>query len=63
VLNVAPESPAARAGLQAGDVVVRADGEAIRTTADLRRTVTRAQGAEVRLGVVRQGRQTEIRLR
>jgi S1-C subfamily serine protease len=63
VVRVAPESPAARAGLQAGDVVVRANGEAVRTTADLRRTVARAGREEVRLGVVRRGRQTEVRLR
>jgi S1-C subfamily serine protease len=63
VLRVAPESPAARAGLQAGDVVVRANGSAIRTTADLRRSVAQAGREEVRLDVVRKGRNTQLRLR
>jgi S1-C subfamily serine protease len=63
VLRVAPESPAARAGLQAGDVVVRANGEAVRNLGDLRRTVAQAGREEVRLGVVRKGRQVEVRLR
>jgi hypothetical protein len=38
VLRVAPESPAERAGLPAGDVVVGANGQTIRITSDLRRT-------------------------
>jgi S1-C subfamily serine protease len=63
VLRVAPESPASRAGLQAGDVVVRVNGEAVRNTTDLRRHVARAGREEVRLGVVRRGRQVELRMR
>jgi S1-C subfamily serine protease len=63
VLRVAAESPAARAGLQPGDVVVRANGDPVRTTADLRRSVARAGRDEVRLGVVRRGRPLELRLR
>jgi S1-C subfamily serine protease len=63
VLRVAPQSPAARAGLQAGDVVVRANGEVVRNTADLRRIVGAARNDEVRLAVVRKGRQLELRFR
>jgi len=35
VLRVVPGSPAAQAGLQAGDVVLGADGQAVKRTADL----------------------------
>lgn len=63
VLRVAPETPAARAGLESGDVVVRANGEPVRTTAALRRAITRAERGEVRLDVVRRGAQREVRLR
>jgi S1-C subfamily serine protease len=62
VLRVAPESPAARAGLRAGDVVVRANGAAVRTTSELRRSVASAGREEVRLDVVRRGRTTQLRL-
>jgi S1-C subfamily serine protease len=63
VLRVAPETPAARAGLESGDVVVRANGAPVRTIAELRRAITRAEHGEVRLDVVRRGAQREVRLR
>ncbi len=64
VLRVAPETPAARAGLQAGDVVTRAAGEAVRNTTELRRIVARAgRDGEVQLRVVRKGRGVEVQLR
>lgn len=63
VLRVAPETPAARAGLESGDVVVRANGEPVRTIAELRRAITRAERGELRLDVVRRGAQREVRLR
>jgi S1-C subfamily serine protease len=62
VLRVAPESPAARAGLRAGDVVSRVNGEEVRSTRELRLGVARARGEEVRLDVVRRGRTIELRL-
>lgn len=55
VLRVAPETPAARAGLQEGDVVVRAGEDAIATVSDLRRSVAAARGAALQLEVVRRG--------
>jgi len=63
VTRVAPESPAARAGLQAGDVVVRANGTNVRTTTELRRVVAQAGRDEVRLDVVRRGRTVALRMR
>ncbi len=54
VTRVAPDSPAARGGLEAGDVVVRAAGRTMRDVADLRYEVRRAQGNALSLDVVRQ---------
>jgi C-terminal processing protease CtpA/Prc len=66
VLKVAPETPAARAGLQAGDVVVRVDGQEVGAIAELRRAVARAQGRtgrSVRLEVLRKSQRRELEMR
>ena len=60
VLRVAPGSPAARAGLEAGDVVVRAAGEKVETLPELRRLVARARNEQVTLQVLRQGKRREV---
>lgn len=51
-IRVAPRSPAARAGLIAGDVVVSVDGEPVRTISELLATLSRASWS-VRVDVVR----------
>jgi putative serine protease PepD len=54
--EVVDGGPADRAGLQAGDVVTEADGEAVESAADLRATVTAKQpGDELTLEVRRAG--------
>lgn len=63
VLQVTPESPAARAGLEAGDVVVQADGEAVTDLRDLREAFAEAEDRQVRLTVLRQGARRQIELR
>lgn len=63
VLRVAPGTPAARAGLEAGDVVVSVDGERVESIRDLRRGVGDAQRREVELEVVRKGERREVRMR
>ncbi|HEU0055366.1 MAG TPA: PDZ domain-containing protein, partial [Longimicrobium sp.] len=63
VLQVAPSTPAARAGLEGGDVVVKANGEAVETVSDLRRAFSRGDDGQVRLEVLRQGRRREIDVR
>ncbi len=62
VIEVAPESPAARAGLLAGDVIVRAGGEDVADPADVRSALARAGEGRVALEVVRQGRRRELSL-
>lgn len=63
VLRVAPETPAARSGLQAGDVVVSANGHQIENVRDLREAVTRSRDRDVELGIVRRGARSQLRLR
>lgn len=63
VLQVGPETPAARAGLQAGDVVVEANGTVVRRVGQLRDAFVRADGQEVRLTVVRDGRRQQVPVR
>jgi S1-C subfamily serine protease len=62
VLRVARETPAARAGLQSGDVVVAADGRPVDSVRALRRAVDQARGRELRLEVVRKGERREVRM-
>jgi C-terminal processing protease CtpA/Prc len=54
VLQVAPETPAARAGLEPGDVVVAVDGEAVHTAREFRDALNRSETGRARLDVVRQ---------
>lgn len=63
VLRVAPGTPAARAGLEAGDVVVSANGEPVEGVRDLRRAVGAARGRELEMEVVRKGERREVRMR
>lgn len=60
VLRVPRSTPAARAGLQAGDVIVRAAGTEVETVAELRRAFTRADDGRVRLEVIRQGARRSV---
>ena len=63
VLQVAPETPAARAGLQPGDVVLEAGGRRVKDAEDLRGAFMRADGQEVRLNVLRDGARRQVSVR
>jgi predicted metalloprotease with PDZ domain len=62
VIEVSEETPAARAGLRPGDVIVRAGGEAVLDPEDVRHALTRAEAGRVSLEVVRRGQRQELSL-
>jgi len=61
VSDVEPGSPAYKAGLKRGDLIVRLNGKPVRSTARLRNLVAAAgAGASVRLELYRDGRRTSL---
>jgi serine protease Do len=61
VQEVRSDTPASRAGLQAGDVVTEFDGERTRSAAQFTRLVREtAPGRTVRIAVLREGKQTTM---
>ncbi len=62
VTTVADGSPAARAGLKAGDVIVDVDGERVETSGDLSRAINRKSEGDITLTIVRDRAQQNIRV-
>jgi serine protease Do len=61
VNEVTPESPAAKAGIRAGDVIASVDGVSIDRPADLRRQmVEKRDQREVKLGIVRDKKEMSV---
>ena len=61
IANVAPNSPAARGGLKAGDLIVSVDGQDIEDpNAFDYRFATKALGGSAKLGVLRGGREQAV---
>jgi serine protease Do len=59
--DVRQDSPAARAGIKAGDVVVEFDGERVRSARHLSRLVEEtASGHTVKLAVMREGKRVDL---
>lgn len=61
VLRIAPDTPAERAGLRPGDVVVAADGRRVESVDELREIVALPTG-DIQLRVIRQGRTRDLTL-
>jgi serine protease Do len=60
ITSVAPGTPADRAGLQLGDVIVTIEGQAVHTVAELQARVARFQpGERIRVNYIRYGRALE----
>ena len=63
VVDVAPGSPAAAAGLRPEDLIVAVDGNAVADVGEVQRLMVGDRvGAEVALEVIREGRPLELRL-
>jgi serine protease Do len=63
VSDVTPDSPAARAGIERGDVIVAVDGSPTTTSAQLRNLIALAgKGKRVKLDVERAGKQRAVEL-
>jgi serine protease Do len=63
VNSVEPGSPAARAGLKAGDVITSIDGKPVENGAELRRRLREREGEEVAVGIVRDRQASSIKVR
>lgn len=61
VTEVGEGSPAARAGLKAGDVITEVDGQAVGTVSDLMRALNSRDAGEVTLTITRDKHQRTIR--
>ena len=60
VLDVAPDSPAAGAGLERLDLLVEAEGRPLRSPRDLIEIIRNAAQSEVRLEVIRNGERVDV---
>ena len=62
VTSVEPDSPAAKAGLKAGDVITAIDGEKIEGAGDLARGINKQKDGDVALTIVRDKSQLTIKV-
>jgi C-terminal processing protease CtpA/Prc len=61
VVQVGPQTPAARAGIEKGDVLIAVNGRELRTVGQLIRAVQRAENDEVRIELIRdKGKRTVL---
>jgi serine protease Do len=64
IVNVVPNSPAAQSGLEAGDVILKMDGQSIRQSETVQQVVqNKTVGSPVNVEVNRQGRTLTLEVR
>jgi serine protease Do len=61
VADVTTDSPASRAGLRAGDVIVSIDGKSVRTREDLVRALREATADDVSIAIVRDRKEMTLK--
>ena len=57
-----PDSPAAKAGLKAGDIIVEAEGKEVKGEGDLIRAIAEKKEGDVTLTIVRDRNRQTIRV-
>lgn len=62
ITNVSENSPAARAGLKAGDVITEVEGQKVETTLDLTRAINRKDDGEITINFLRDKGQRSVKL-
>jgi membrane-associated protease RseP (regulator of RpoE activity)/ribosomal protein S21 len=62
ITSVTKDSPAAKAGLRAGDVVISVDKDPVHESSDLYNSLRSRKGSTVSLGVIREKREIKIAL-
>lgn len=63
ITQVAPDSPAAKAGLKAGDVILGFNGQNLRRTSDLINLINRAPiGQKINLNILRSNKRQEVNI-
>lgn len=64
VTQPTPDSPAAKAGLKSGDIILAVDGEDITNALDLSRTIAgKAPGTDVTITYWRDGKKTDVKIK
>jgi S1-C subfamily serine protease len=64
IMRVMPNSPAAKAGLRAGDVIQQLNGKSVTEASSIQKAVENAQvGGDVRLGLRRNGQNINLAVR
>jgi len=61
VLNVVPDSPAAKAGIERHDILLKADGKKVAKPLDLVKAVEAAEGKEMTLELLREGKSKTLK--
>ena len=60
VTSVADDSPAAKAGIKAGDIITAIDGEKVEGSGDVSRAINKKKEGDVALTVIRKGNQRTV---